>query len=126
MASVSNKIKPHAHKGVIYSYIVYDIKLFKYIYDHDPMLGRSMSGPVNLIKNPDVDKYKYFEYITEFDTRGTFSFLGGSFGKSVIIFGFDMSSFEHIDNKNGYIIILGEIPTKGFDDITLTAEKSIA
>ena len=49
MTSVSNKIKPHAHKGVIYSYIVYDIKLFKYIYDDDPMLGRSLSGSVNLI-----------------------------------------------------------------------------
>ena len=33
-----------------------------------------------------------------------------------------MSSTVHIDNKNRDILILGEGPTQGLDDNTLTAE----
>ena len=33
-----------------------------------------------------------------------------------------MSSTVHIDNKNRDILILGERPTQGLDDNTLTAE----
>ena len=43
-------------------------------------------------------------------------------GKNVIIFGADMSSSVYIDNKGKYIVILGEGPTQGLDDATLTAE----
>ena len=42
-------------------------------------------------------------------------------GKNVIIFGADMSSSVHIDNKTKAILILGEGPTQGLDDTTLTA-----
>ena len=42
-------------------------------------------------------------------------------GKDVIIFGADMSSSIHIDNKNKDILILDKGPTQGLDDITLTA-----
>ena len=42
--------------------------------------------------------------------------------KNVIIFGADMSSSVHIDNKNKYILILDKEPTQGLVDITLTAE----
>ena len=41
-------------------------------------------------------------------------------GKNVIIFGADMSSSVNIDNKD--ILILGERPTQGLYDTTLTAE----
>ena len=34
-----------------------------------------------------------------------------------------MSSSVHVDNRKKYILILGEGPTKGLDDTTLTAEK---
>ena len=43
-------------------------------------------------------------------------------GKNVIIFGAEMSSSVHIDNKGKDILILGEGPTQGLDDTTLTAE----
>ena len=46
----------------------------------------------------------------------------GSLGKNVIIFGADTSSSVHIDIKNKDILILGEEPTQGLDDTTLTAE----
>ena len=42
--------------------------------------------------------------------------------KNVIIYGADMSSFVHIDNKNKGVLILGDGPTQELDDTTLTAE----
>ena len=43
-------------------------------------------------------------------------------GKDVIIFGADMNSSVHVDNKNKDILILGEGITQGLDDTSLTAE----
>ena len=45
------------------------------------------------------------------------------FGRNVINFGVDMSSSVHAENKKKDILILGEGPTQGLDDTTLTAEK---
>ena len=55
--------------------------------------------------------------------KGTFSFPTGGFAKNVIIFGVDMRSSLHGDNKKKDILILGEGPTQGLDDTKLTAEK---
>ena len=41
-----------------------------------------------------------------FDRRGTFS-VTVVFGRNLIIFGIDMSSFVHVDNKGKDILILG-------------------
>ena len=43
-------------------------------------------------------------------------------GKNNIIFGVDMSSSMHIDNKNKDTLILSGGPQKGLDDRILTAE----
>ena len=43
-------------------------------------------------------------------------------GTNVIIFGADMGSSVHIDDKNKDTLILGEGPTQGLDDTTVTAE----
>ena len=43
-------------------------------------------------------------------------------GKNVIIFGADMSSSVHIDNKNKHILIPSEGPKQGLDDTTLAVE----
>ena len=42
--------------------------------------------------------------------------------RNIIIFGADMSSSVHTDNKNKDIVILGEGPPQGLVDTTLTAE----
>ena len=42
--------------------------------------------------------------------------------KNVIIFGADMSSSVHIDDKNKGIFIVGEGPIQRVDDTTLIAE----
>ena len=43
-------------------------------------------------------------------------------GKNVIIFEADLSSYVHIGNKGKDILVLGEGPTQGLDDTTLTTE----
>ena len=43
-------------------------------------------------------------------------------GKNVIIFGVDMSSYVHSDNKNKDILVRLVAPKQGLDDTKLTAE----
>ena len=57
-----------------------------------------------------------------FDRRGSFSFPGGEYGQNVLIYGVDMSSSPHIDNKKKDILVLVFGPTQGLEH-TLTAEK---
>ena len=57
--------------------------------------------------------------------KGTFSFPTGGFGKNVILFGADMNSFVHIDDKKKDVLILVEGPIQGLDDTTLAAEKIV-
>ena len=82
-----------------------------------------MFGTVKLTKNADVSKYKYSGYGIGFDGKGAFSHPSGGFGNNAIIFGVDMSSSVHVDNKKNDILILGEGPTQGLEGTTLTAEK---
>ena len=75
-----------------------------------------------MTKNADIDKYGYSSYGIGFDRRSRFSFPSGGFGQNVLIFGADMSSSAHIDNKKKDILVLGKGPTQGLEH-TLTAEK---
>ena len=63
---------------------------------------------IKLTKNADLDKYKYSSYSIGFDSRSEFLFTDGKFGRNVIIFGGDMSSSVHVNNKNKNILILDE------------------
>ena len=56
-----------------------------------------------LNKNTDPDKYKYSNYSIRFDSSSEFSFLDESIENNVIIFGAELSSFLHIDNKKRYL-----------------------
>ena len=56
-------------------------------------------GGVKLAKNADPDKYVYTGYVIGFNLHSEFSLPDGNMGKNVIIFGVDMSSSLHIDNK---------------------------
>ena len=80
-------------------------------------------GAVTLTKNANIDKYRYSGYGIGFDTRSSFSFPVGGFGQNIIIFGVDMSSSPHIDNKGKDILILGRGPTQRLGESSLTAEK---
>ena len=88
----------------------------------DFALGNCSFGSVKLIKNADLDKYKYTGSSIGLDSCSKFLFTDETHGKSVIIFGADMSWSVHVDNKGKDILILGEGPTQRLDDTTLAAE----
>ena len=69
-----------------------------------------------------MDNYVYSGYGIGLDLHSEFSLADGSLGKNVIIFEVDRSSSVHIVNKNKDNSFLGEGPTHGSDDTTLTAE----
>ena len=58
---------------------------------------------------------KYSSCGIGFDSLSEILFTDGGMGKNVIIFGADMRSTVHIDNKNKDILILGEGQTQGCD-----------
>ena len=64
------------------------------------------------LKNVDVDKYKYNGYGIGFDSRSEYSLPDVTLGKYIIIFGADISSSLHVDNKGKYISILGKGPAQ--------------
>ena len=88
----------YKHGKVVNIYIVYSLVGSSSNYS-DPTIKNCLFGAVTLTKNADIDKYRYSGYGIGFDRRGSFSFPGSGFGQNVIIFGADMSSSKHIDNK---------------------------
>ena len=60
--------------------------------------GRLFGG-VKLAKNADLDKCVYSDYGVGFDSRSEFSLPDASADKNVVIFGIDISSSVHVDNK---------------------------
>ena len=111
----------YTHKKVANIYIVYELGAST-SYFSDATLKNCLFDAVNLTKNTDIEKYKYSGYGIGFDRTSSFSFTGGEFGQNMLIFGADMSTFIHIDNKGKGILVLGRGPTQGLES-TLTAEK---
>ena len=111
----------YTHGKVVNIYIVYELAASN-SHDSDLTIKNCLFGAVTLTKNADIEKYKYSGYGIGFDRRSSFSFTGGVFGQNVLIFGADMSTSIHIDNKKKDILVLGRGPTQGLES-TLTAEK---
>ena len=82
-------------------YIVYELGAFS-SNDSDPTLKNCLFDAVPLTKKK--------------------KFKGGEFGQNMLIFGLDMSSSVHIDNKKKNILVLGIGSTQGLEH-ALTAEK---
>ena len=79
-----------------------------------PTLVNCLLGAISITKNADIDKNKFSGYGIGFD-RGTIYSVDNGFGRNVIIFGVDMSSYEHIDNKKKDILVLGKGPSQGLE-----------
>ena len=73
---------------------------------------------VKLAKNADPDKYVYIVYGNESVSVQSFRYLT----ENVIIFGVDMTSSRHIDNKKKHISILGRNPVQKLDYTMLIVE----
>ena len=114
----------YAHGKIVNIYIVYELGAST-SYNNDPTLKNCLFGAVTWTKIADIDKCGYSGYGIGFDSRSRYLFPGGGFGQNVLIFGADMSSSTHIDNKKKDILVLGKGPTQGLEH-TLTAEKTYA
>ena len=118
----NKKIVTYSHKKVVNLYVVYEITNFHGI-DNYPTSTNSLLGAIKITKNTDIDKHKYSGYGIGFDGKGFFSHPSGGTGRNVIIFGADMNSSSHIDNKGKDILILVKSPTQGLGEHSLSAEK---
>ena len=112
------------HKKVKNIYIFYILNQWPRDLNTDFTLGTLLFGSVKLTKNTDPDKYIYTAYGTGFSLLSEMSLHDGSVGKNVIIFGADIRSSMYIDKKGKEILILGEGPTQGLDDTTVTKEEN--
>ena len=88
------------------------------------ILKDSLFGNVRITKNAESNKYSYSPYRSRFDFRSLIS-LPNNLGKNVIIFGAEMSSSVHANNKNKDILKLGKGERKGLDYTTLKTEYAI-
>ena len=75
---------------------------------------------MKLTKNVDPDKYGYSGYGIGFDAPSQFLWSDSEWGKNVI-FGVNSSS-KHADNRKKVILLIGEGPTDGLVDATITVE----
>ena len=111
----------HNRGAIVNIYISYEMGASS-SQNNNPTLKKYLFGAVTLTKNADIDKYGCSGYGIGFDRRSSFSFPGGGFGQNILIFGADMSSSAHIDNKKKDILVIEKGPTQGLEH-TLTAEK---
>ena len=88
-------------------------------------LENCLLGAIKITKNSDVDKYKYSGYGIGFDSRGSFSRPSGGNGTNVIIFGADLGSSMHPNNKVNNVLVLGKAFIQGINSTAIYAEKLI-
>ena len=113
----------YSHGAIANIYIVYEISKYYNISSY-PTLENCLFGAVSLTKHADFDQYKYSGYGIGFDRKGEFLFGSNGSGRSVIIFGADMSSSVHANNKKqNNSPVLGKDFTQGLNSKTVYAEK---
>ena len=98
----------YTHGNIVNIYIDYEINKKDNTTSSDLTLENCLFGAVTSTKNADLDKYGYSGYGTGFDSGLNFSFPGGGFGQNILIFGADMGSSAHIDNKKKDILVIGK------------------
>ena len=115
-----NKVT-YNHGPIVNIYIVY--RLIPTTKDSSVTLQNRLFDAVKLTKNTDIDKYKYSGYGIGFDSRGSFAHPSGGYGRNVIIFGADLNSFTHANNKTRRILVLGKDVIQGIDCKKCYVEK---
>ena len=100
----------YTHRKTVNIYIVYEIGASSSFNDY-PKLKSSLFDVVRLTKNANIDIYR--GYGIRFDRRSSFSLPDGEFGRNVMIFGVDMSSSVHVDNKKRTFQFLEKVQHKG-------------
>ena len=109
------------HGKIVNIYIAYEID--KICTKSHPTLVNCLFGAVSISKNADIDKKKYSGYGIGVDRTGIYLLPHVTFGRNVVIFGVNMNSSVHVDNKGRDIFILEICPTQRLGEHSLTAEK---
>ena len=112
-------------KNVVNIFIVYDFDTWPRDINTDFTFKNCFFGSVKLTKNAEPNNYKYSSQGIGCDSRSFYLWPDNTTRRSVIIFGADMNSYVHIDNKEKDILILGDGPTQGLDDNILTQKLFI-
>ena len=86
-------------------------------------LENCLFGAIKLTKNSDVDKHNYSGYGIGFDSRGSFSHPIEGNGTNIIIFGADLSSSVHANNKVNNVLVLRKALVQGISGTAIYAEK---
>ena len=111
----------YSNGPIINIYILY--KLYGFVINSSATLENCLFGAVTLTNNADIDKYKCSGYGIGLDSKRTFTHPSGRDDRNVIIFGADMSSSIHANNKTRNILVLGKDLIQGIDGTTIYAEK---
>ena len=82
-----------------------------------------MFGAVSLTKRIDIDQYKYSVYGIGFDRKGELSSGSNGFGRNVILFLVNMSSYVHANNKTKNILVLGKGFIQGLGNTAIYPKK---
>ena len=112
--SINNHIS--ISKKLINTYISYILNQWPRDLNTDFILGNFLFRSVKLKMMIQINTYILVMLLD--------SLPHGSVGKNLILFGIDMSSYVHIDNKNKVILIFGKGRTRGLDGTALTAEAT--
>ena len=110
------------HGTIINIYIVYEISK-NYNISRFPILEICLFGAVSLTKHVDIDQYKCSGYGIVFDRKGEFSFDSNGFGRNVVIWGADISSSVHANNRAKNILVPGKDFIQGLDNTIIYAGK---
>ena len=111
----------YTHGKIVNIYIVYEI-CKNYNISNYPTLQNCLFGVVSLNKNADIDQYKYSGYGIGFDRKGEFSFGSRRLGRNVIIFGVDLSSYSHANNKKNNTVATSKDFVQEINGTTIYAE----
>ena len=87
------------------------------------VLINSLFGAVKITKNADISKYNYSGYVITFDSKGSFLHSDGNYGVNVKIFGPDLSSSIHANNKANNVFVLGKGFIQEINGTTIYAEQ---
>ena len=106
------------HGKIVNIYIVYRLSTS---ITSDITLENCLFGAVKITKYFKINTYS--GYGIAFDPGGNFSRPSGGYGKNVIIFGADLSSSVHANNRANNILVLGKDFIQGIHGTTIYAEK---
>ena len=87
----------------------------------DVTLENCLFGTVKITKILKINTYS--GYGITFDSKGSFSHPSKGYGKNVIIFGTNLSSSVHANNRANNILVLGKEFIQGVNGTTIYAEK---